>query len=123
MGRAINWNLGLALIRSGSLTVPQIARKLKCSTMTVYAKRLHMMDQREERILGDPWGGIKAPLEFCDRGGIKAPLEFCDRGRFEGFKRYFSQRPGHFKDIYGVEYSDRAAWEAFYNEKPESQDS
>ena len=40
-------------------------------------------------------------------------LEFVNRMQREGFKKYFSQRPVHFRDIYGYSYTDESVHIAY----------
>ena len=46
-------------------------------------------------------------------GGVRAPLEGVDRSKPTGFKKYYSQRQDHFKELFGVEYSEDSAMNVF----------
>ena len=46
-------------------------------------------------------------------GGVKAPMEGCDRGNLPGFMKYFKHRKEHFKELFKVAYSDRNAVRVF----------
>ncbi len=49
-------------------------------------------------------------------GGIKAILEDVERSHLSDFLLYWSQRPFHFKDLFGFEYTDtsaKKAWKEF----------
>jgi hypothetical protein len=50
----------------------------------------------------------------------KSPLGGCNRACLSGFKTYFSQRPGHFRDIYKVDYSDQTAYQAYRESNPDN---
>ena len=55
-------------------------------------------------------GGIGMDDFMFDK---KAPLIGCDRTKIEGFKKYFSKRKRHFRDIFHMIYSDETAALAF----------
>lgn len=101
----IDWDKATIMIKDGMHPV-EIAKILGCSAPSIFARRSKMQSQEAKRKLctktvDDAWAGIRAPLELVDRS-TRA-----------GFKRYYSQRPGHFKDVYGEEYSEEAANKCF----------
>lgn len=46
-------------------------------------------------------------------GGVKAPLEGCDRSRLPGFLKYYKSRQFYFKELFGAVYSEKIATDIF----------
>jgi hypothetical protein len=94
----IDWDRATTMIKDGIHPV-EIAKILGCSSPSIFARRKRMKSCT--KTVDDAWAGVKAPLELVDRS-TRA-----------GFKRYYSQRPEHFYDVFGEEYSEEAANRCF----------
>lgn len=81
----------LELFRSGA-SCADISRELSLSKDVIYS-----------------WAARRG-LEFRYQG---TSLEGIDRGTIRGFMKYFSLRPEHFREVFGRDYSEQAAREAF----------
>jgi len=101
MNKHIDWVLGRELILSGDLSIPDVAARLGCNPVTVYARRL--------RIAGEAGARFNINLHNSARDHLTS----CRRDHIKGFMRYFSQRPHHFQEVFNEPYSHEAANRVF----------